>query len=94
MNKYARRDVKLLRSTIFYPLFWLRKPFLLVGKVFGGFFFVGAVLVLFLVRGEEQFWSMFLTCTIMSFVFFMMNQFYDQILLKLNPTGSVLVLTK
>jgi hypothetical protein len=84
--------MNILKSIIFYPMMWLRGIFLLVGKVLQGFFLLGALLILFAGRGQDYFWPMLLMCSGFSFFFFLLTQFYDQILLKLNPTGNDLFL--
>lgn len=84
--------MNILKSIIFYPMMWLRGIFLLVGKVLQGLFLLGAIFILFAGQGHDYFWTLFLTFSGFSFFFFLLTQFYDQILLKLNPTGNDLFL--
>ena len=85
---------KFIKAIFFYPLMWLRAPFLMVGKLLGGLFFLGALFALIFGQNQEHFWSMFLSFSGLSFFFYLLNQFYDQILLKLNPTGNKLYLSQ
>lgn len=84
--------MKVLKSLIFYPMMWLRGIFLLAGKVLQVIFLLGAILILFAGQGHDYFWTMLLTFSGFSFFFFLLTHFYDQILLKLNPTGNDLLL--
>lgn len=81
---------KILRSIVFYPMLWLRGLMLLVGKVLGG---------LFLIVGVVGFVAKFpmglsILMIVLSIVTFVISFTYDLILLKLNPTGQTLVLTR
>ena len=84
--------MSLLKSIIFYPMMWLRVPFLMLGKFLAGIFLLGGILFLFIGSGVEGATGLIVTCFVLSFVFFLLNIFYDQILLKLNPTGNDLFL--
>ncbi|RNA65314.1 hypothetical protein CR163_008835 [Prosthecochloris sp. ZM_2] len=83
-----------LKSILFYPMMWLRGVFLLVGKILQGFFLLGLILVLFIAQGQEYFWTLVLMFAGGSFSFFLLTHFYDQILLRLNPTGKDLILVQ
>ena len=82
------RVIKLLKSLIFYPMLWLRGLFLGVGKFISGFFLLGLILG-FLFHAHIGY---LIGCGILSFGAFLLTFFYDQILLKLNPTGTTLTL--
>jgi hypothetical protein len=77
-----------LRSLIFYPMLWLRGISGLILMILGGLFLLGGIFTLIGIGLRFQ--------TIMffgfSFACFMIRQTYDQILLKLNPTGHELTL--
>lgn len=77
-----------IKGIIFYPMFWLRGIFLLVGKLLGGFLLLGGIFEYF-IGAPTIIWSMTLT---FSFLIFILRQTYDTILLKLNPTGRDLIL--
>lgn len=86
--------MNIIKSLIFYPMLWLRTPVIMLGKIVGGLLFLGAVMVFFMEQDKEGYWTMQLTFVGLSFFFFMLNQFYDHILLKLNPTDSELFLSQ
>lgn len=80
----------------FYPLLWLRGVVVLIGKVVSGFFLIGSLLVGGLkVAGELD-----VSVWIVAFygaagvVVFSLTEIYDQVLLRLNPTGCELILLK
>lgn len=81
-----------LKSVIFYPMMWLRVPFLMVGKFLAGILLIGGLVFLLLGGGAEGANSIIIFSFGMSFLFFLLTIFYDQILLKLNPTGNDLFL--
>lgn len=80
--------VKAIISLIFYPMLWLRGLFQRIGNFLSGFFLLGLILGLFLHAPI----GFLIGCGVFSFGFFLLTHFYDQILLKLNPTGNVLIL--
>jgi hypothetical protein len=80
--------IKILKSVIFYPMLWLRGLFLRVGKFISGLFLLGLILGL-LFRAPIGY---LIGCGIFSLGSFLLTFFYDQILLKLNPTGNTLTL--
>ncbi len=77
-----------VKVIIFYPMLWLRGLFLLASNILGGFFFIGGLISW--IAGTDK-W-MILVGFGLSFTFFILRHFYDQILLKLNPTGQELYL--
>jgi len=83
-----------LKAIIFYPMMWLRKIFLAIGKMLSVLFFVMAIFVLVVgLNGEDGVhWSLLLPVTFLSFSSFLLTQFYDQVLIRLNPTGQDLYL--
>lgn len=86
--------MKTIKSILFYPLMWLRKPFLICGKLLGALFFIGGIIVFLGREGQDGATSAYLQMFGLSFFFFILNIFYDQILLKLNPTDTVLILNQ
>lgn len=80
--------IKILKSVIFYPMLWLRGIFLSIGKFISGLFLLGLILGL-LFRAPIGY---LIGCGIFSFGSFLLTFFYDQILLKLNPTDTTLIL--
>lgn len=77
-----------LRIIIFYPMMWLRGLFLWASNVIGGLFFIGGLI--FLLGGFDK-WIALMYFGL-SFGIFVLKLTYDQILLRLNPTGHDLVL--
>ncbi len=76
-----------LKAILFYPMLFVRKLFIGVSK------FIGIVLILFflgtLIFGGVP-WIERLMVLGVAFALFLLRQFYDIILLKLNPTNSEL----
>ena len=83
--------MNILKATIFYPLMMVRRLVLSVGKVASWIFVLGGVLEWFLDKGSTR-WSMSLAFVLLGVGLFVLCQLYDQLLLKLNPTGHELVL--
>ncbi|PCE67546.1 hypothetical protein B6G00_04150 [Salinivibrio sp. YCSC6] len=81
--------INLLRNIIFYPMLWLRGIFVGLGRLISGLCLIVAVISLFFERLET---AMTIWMVVASFGFFMFNMIYDSILLKLNPTGHILIL--
>lgn len=83
--------MKIVKSVIFYSMMWLRGiSSMLLGIIGGlsllsgiGWFFVKGILF-------EGTWI----CLVGSFICFMLREYYDHLLLKLNPTGHDLILYK
>ncbi len=90
--------MKILAQLIFYPMLWLRPLFLGVGKVVGFLFTLGFLLMLLLnlfvlsTSGQHLPWVSVLSLGALGFACFLLRQFYDKILLRLNPTGHDLIL--
>ena len=80
--------IKVLKSVVFYPMLWLRGIFRLVGKGLSGLFLLGLILGLFIHLSV----GILILFGVFSLGFFLLTFFYDQILLKLNPTGNTLIL--
>ena len=75
-----------LRTCVFYFMFYLRRPFLFMGNIFiVGYALLGILVLAF---GEGTLLSV--ACFFVSFVCFIVKHFYDTILLKLNPTETEL----
>lgn len=83
--------MKLICSTIFYIMMWLRGIASFILMLFAGISLLGGVVFAF---NQGLFSFMPLLYFGMSFACFMLREFYDQILLKLNPTGNDLILYK
>lgn len=81
--------VKILKSIVFYPLLWLRGIFKGISKFISGAFLLLFIISLFI---KQMGLTVKIIFAFFSFIFFMLAFFYDQILLKLNPTGNVLIL--
>lgn len=77
-----------VRAIIFYPMFWLRGISGLLLGFLTGLFLIGGILMM--VAGAP--WWIAVLYFGLSFVMFMVRQAYDAILLKLNPTGRMLIL--
>jgi hypothetical protein len=78
-------------------MLWLRGLFTLIGKFLAGFFTLGFLLLLVMrfvygVKGPP--WGAIVASGVFGFVAFLLLEFYDSILLKLNPTGNELTLYK
>ena len=86
--------MRILKAIIFYPMLWLRGIFLLVGRLIGGLFFLGFIIFMCakLLGVEYVSWWDVGLFGLFSFVIFLLLQFYDQILLWLNPTDNILIL--
>ena len=79
-----------LRSLIFYPLLFLREPFLFLCKFFIGITFIAFIFMLIFDAPRNM--TIFLGCS--SFILFLLSFFYDLLLLKLNPTNIELTLNR
>lgn len=72
-------------------MLWLRGLLKLGLKIVGVFSLLSAIVFLFL--GQDAPTAMIVMAAVFSFFAFLIGQLYDQILLKLNPTGNVLFLS-
>lgn len=87
---YLNRAVK---SLFFYPMLFLRGIFLSVGNLISGLSCtISIVLLIAHMAHDKETLGAFIGFFGASFFFFMLNQFYDQVLLKLNPTDNVIIL--
>lgn len=84
--------IKILKSIIFYPMLWLRGLFKLGFKIISVIFLLGGIIFL-IIGSEEMGMENIILAFVGSFVFFIIGMLYDQILLKLNPTGNDLTLS-
>lgn len=78
-----------LKAIIFYPMLFVRKPFMFVSKFIGillAFFFTVTTML-----GALP-WTARLSALGVAFVLFLLRHFYDVILLNLNPTNAGLML--
>jgi hypothetical protein len=88
--------MRILVQLIFYPMLWLRPLFLIVGKILGFLFTLASLGYLFInlfAGGEYQRWDFVVLFGALGFGCFLLRQFYDRILLRLNPTGHDLILS-
>lgn len=81
--------MKILKSILFFPLLWLRGLFIRIGRIIAGLFLFGAIGGFFM--GDLPV-TLPIVCGVMSFALFMLCEFYDWLLLKLNPTNTVYIL--
>lgn len=81
--------MKILKAIVFYPLFYLRGLFHRAGAFIGGAALLACLVSLFV---EAAPWHFTVTTGLLGFGTFLLRQFYDQLLLKLNPTGNSLTL--
>jgi hypothetical protein len=90
-------SMNFLKALLFYPMFWLRGLILAIGRILSGLLlFVSIVIVIIKINSDtnDMSWMTALMPAIMGFSIFMLMEFYDQILLKLNPTNNELILYK
>jgi hypothetical protein len=83
--------MRFLKAILFYPLLMIRRPVLLVGKVLAWVLVLGGVLPLMTGKASEV-WGFSLGGILSGVLLFVLCQFYDELLLRLNPTGRELVL--
>lgn len=90
--------MRFLKAIIFYPLLWLRGIFMLIGKIIGGLILLSFIIcvagkLLGMLPDEASWWDVGFI-GLVSFVIFLLLEFYDQILLKHNPTDTALILER
>lgn len=84
-----------LKALLFYPLLWLRGLVLAIGRVLSGLLLLASLIIVIVKLNSDTnniSWLNALIPAITGFVIFMIMEFYDQILLKLNPTNNELTL--
>jgi len=82
--------VRFIKALFYYPLMFLR-PFLRIAlKLFGGMLFVVALFGFISPPANNPHIPWYMIGA--SFLTFLIGQFYDQLLLKLNPHDTVLIL--
>jgi hypothetical protein len=89
--------MKFLAFAVFYPLLWLRSIFVGLGKLIGGVFtliFVVLLAIKILDSTTPVPWLAVVLSGVLGFGSFLLLEFYDNILLRLNPTGNDLALYK
>jgi hypothetical protein len=89
--------MKVMASLAFYPMLWLRGIVVMLGKLVVALFTLGFCFALGLkVFADEPLltWWMVAIAGVLAFGGFMLLELYDDILLKLNPTGKMLDLPK
>lgn len=78
-----------LKAILFYPMLFVRTPFMLLSK------FIGIILIFMFVMTSlfgGFSWTLKLFTLGLSFALFLLRYFYDIILLKLNPNNIALSL--
>ena len=80
--------MKIIYASIFYFMLYLRKPFFMCAKFLSFLVLLSALALLFFMHSYLS----GSTLLAVSFVTFLLRQFYDQILLKINPTNNALIL--
>ena len=78
-----------LKAILFYPMLFVRKPFMLLSK-FIGIILIFAFTMASIFGGVP--WTLKLFTLGLAFALFLLRHFYDIILLKLNPTNTELTL--
>jgi hypothetical protein len=86
----------LLAPVLFYPMLWLRPLFMFAAKLLGWLSLLGSLggvcLNLFAPDTAHQDWGPVLVTGALAFGLFLLREFYDRILFRLNPTGQTLIL--
>lgn len=81
-----------MKALLFYPLMFLR-PFLKLGlRLLGGLFIFGAIFSFFIDEAGAGWVSA--RYFGMAFFVFLAGWFYDNLLLKLNPEDTILILDR
>ena len=75
-----------LKAILFYPMLFVRKPFIVVSKFFG--ILLTFVSTMTTILGALP-WTARLLMLGLAFVLFLLRHFYDVILLKLNPSSNI-----
>jgi len=81
--------IKILKILLFYPLLWVRRLALGLERFFGGIFLLG-FLMSFMIP-DFPFLAT-IVMIVMGVSSIVICHFYDQVLLKLNPTDNELIL--
>lgn len=87
---------KALIYLVFYLMLWIRPIFISIGKLIAGFLmlvFIMGIIQLFLLPNNIG-WTRTIGIGVTSFIVFMLTEYYDNILLRLNPTANSLFLGK
>ena len=81
--------MKALTSVTFYIMLYLRKIFFRLSKLINFLLILPGLFLLFVTHQ----YGMGITLVLLSFGIFMVRNFYDHILLKINPTGRTFILS-
>ena len=87
--------MKFLQSSFFYLLLWMRRLVVGIGQMVAGFFLMATIvtgIACFFMQPEKRMWGLVVLSGVSGFGIFLLCQFYDQILIKLNPTDNDLIL--
>lgn len=79
-----------LKALFFYPMLWVRGILKLGLRVIGAAAILAMIGSLFI---DELALNLTIILGLIGFGTFLIGQFYDQLLLKLNPTDNVLILS-
>lgn len=77
-------------------MLWIRPIFIRIGKLIGGFLmlvFIMGLIQLFAFPTNIG-WPRTIGIGVTSFIIFMLTEYYDNILLRINPTSNGLILKK
>ncbi|MGA9628423.1 MAG: hypothetical protein WBQ42_00025 [Candidatus Rickettsiella isopodorum] len=74
----------IFKAVLFYPMLFVRKPFIVVSKFFG--ILLTFVFAMTTILGALPWTARFLMLGL-AFALFLLRHFYDVILLKLNPSN-------
>jgi hypothetical protein len=90
--------MRFLVPVVFYPMLWLRPLLMFVAKVLGWLSVLGSVgSGCFNLSSRDvplEVWGAVFTMAGLAFGLFLLREFYDRILFRLNPTGQTLILFK
>lgn len=85
-----KRIFRPLIFVIFYLMLWMRGIFKLLSNFIAGLSLIVSIIVLihYFVEGKSEYALLGWTAFIVGFIVFLIGNFYDSILLKINPTDK------
>ena len=81
--------MRFIKAIFFYPLLWVRRILKIILKITGVAFVLGSI---FPFVAPDMHWGFGILFVVLGFLTFLLSQLYDQLLFKLNPTDTVLIL--
>ena len=82
-----------MQGLVFYPLLWLRGVVVFLTRVVSVLAMMAAVAVgLGAIFTHQNLWLLAGVCAAGSLLAFLLQQLYDSLLFRLNPTGRMLIL--